>query len=378
MTDKRMDKVIRFLDAARTRRAALATLLGSLPDLFSIVGPEPANAGKGKRARRKRRKERRAGNGECGNGSKQANRCTRDNQCCTGICQGKRCRCLSVGDACITHASCCPRTKGQSCQEGTCQPCDVCRSGCAFTSIQAAIDAAAPGDTIHICAGVFGERLTITTDVTLAGVGDGGNGTTLDGRRGGTTVTIAGAEVAFARLRITGGASSGVSGGIGLQDGSLTLTDCTVSGNTALEGAGIGSSASSLLLIASRVTGNRASGSGGGISKQGGALRLENSAVTRNEAALDGGGINHINGASTFIASTISDNEAGSRGGGILFSGGAMSVFQGTRIEGNRAGIEGGGISRFFGSISIIDSTVTGNSPDNCAGEPAIDNCTNS
>ena len=45
-------------------------------------------------------------------------------------------------------------------------------SGCPFTSVQDARDAANPGDTIRIRAGVFG-RITIHKDIALIGAGAG-------------------------------------------------------------------------------------------------------------------------------------------------------------------------------------------------------------
>jgi hypothetical protein len=326
MKNSRFDGMMRSLHTARSRREALAALLGGLSGLFLTAGPDVTSA-KRKKARRngRRRKNRRPANGPCDNGDKE----------------GKDCRCRKLGDACTTDASCCPRTKGMSCREGTCQPCDVCLSGCDFDSVQVAIDGSAPGDTIHICAGVFEERLIIAKDLTLIGVGDGANGTTLDGSRGGSTVTVIDGTVTLERLRITGGDSAASGGGIFKQKGSLTLTSCTVSGNAA-------------------------DGNGGGIATQSGTLTLNDSTVTGNEAQ-SGGGIHHGGGATTLNTSSVSGNEAVDRGGGIFAAGGAMTLHD-CRVEENTAGIEGGGIFREVGAFSPNDSTVTGNSPDNCVG----------
>lgn len=328
MKSTQFDGVTRFLNTAGSRREAVTALVGGLSGLFLFGGPDVtlAKRKKGRRNRR-RRKDRQSNNGPCGNGDKE----------------GKDCRCKKQGGACADDASCCPRTKGLSCQDGTCQRCDVCLSGCEFSSVQAAIDDSAAGETIHVCAGVFAERLVINTNVTLIGGGDGANGTTLDGRRGGSTLTVSNATVTLERMRLTGGGGVNAGGGIFIeQAGSLTLTDCTVSGNSALS-------------------------EGGGIAKRNGALTLNNSAVTDNAAGDRGGGIFHSDGATNLNASVVRGNEAGERGGGIFFVQGAMTLND-SRVEDNRAEIEGGGIFREGGAMSLFDSIVTGNDPDDCVG----------
>src|SRR3954469_539890 len=47
----------------------------------------------------------------------------------------------------------------------------VCASGGDYTTIQAAVSAAAPGDTVSVSAGSYNEDVTIATPLTLSGAG---------------------------------------------------------------------------------------------------------------------------------------------------------------------------------------------------------------
>src|SRR6266581_3394324 len=72
-------------------------------------------------------------------------------------------------------------------------------------------------------------------------------------------------------------------------EGGLTLTNSTVSGNSATEGGGI-YNVGTLSLTNSTVSGNSAA-SGGGISSRSGTLSLTNSTISGNSAVIEGGGM---------------------------------------------------------------------------------------
>ncbi len=163
------------------------------------------------------------------------------------------------------------------------------------------------------------------------------------------------AQNATAELRgVTVSRGTAEFGGGIFNEGTLTLTNSTVSGNSGgWFGGGI-SNEGTLTLTDSTVSDN----SGGGIHSSG-TLVLTNSTVSGN-TANEGGGIDaYIGGWSTLIRSTVSGNSAES-GGGIV-SRGTVALIDST-VSGNSADYHGGGIYvTNFGSPTLTNSTVSGN-----------------
>lgn len=233
---------------------------------------------------------------------------------------------------------------------GICQRCDICARGCAFASVQAAIDVANPGATLFLCAGTYQEALFITDkNVGLIGAGgqDGPISTTLQGAGDRSVVRTEASTVRLENLRISGGGETN-GNGIQINGGALELIGCTVSGNTGPE--------------------NRL---GGGIfNNSGSTLTLRNSVVSENEATY-GGGIYNA-GTLSLIASEIRGNEAGLGGGigGGIYSSAALTVDTTSRVTGNTASTKGGGIYNAPPGTATLSSSasVSGNMPNNCAG----------
>jgi hypothetical protein len=254
--------------------------------------------------------------------------------------------------------------------------CDVCRRGCAFRGVQAAIDAARPGDTIRLCPGTYREHVAVTKNLTLLGAG--ADRTFLDG--GGTASATAvltigsGVTVEVRALTVRGGnVGSGVGGGID-NEGALTLEVVNVTANKAEEAAGIYNYlGASLRLIDCRVSGNEAT-HGGGLSVEGGTVTLDRSHLTGNETGGQGGGLYIGNGEVTLNESDVTGNEAGGQGGGLYIYSGTLTLNR-TRVTGNTAA-SGGGIYKAGGAVTIAPQSVTGNTPSNCGGQ-AVANCVN-
>jgi pectin methylesterase-like acyl-CoA thioesterase len=108
----------------------------------------------------------------------------------------------------------------------------VCADGCGFSSVQAAVDAAAEGDTVSIGGGTYTEAVSITKSISLAGAGRAA--TVLDGQHTLRPLTIsAGVVVAITDLTITRGMTTARGGGIA-NAGTLTLDRVEVSDSRAM------------------------------------------------------------------------------------------------------------------------------------------------
>ena len=170
--------------------------------------------------------------------------------------------------------------------------------------------------------------------------------------------------------------SSPHGGGIDNQ-GTLTLTNSTVADNTVStqnqisspNGGGILNSGT-LTLINSTVSHNTApSGSGGGILNNGGTLTLTNSTVSGNTVSGgfgSGGGIFNDGGTLTLTNSTVSGNTVSGQdsGGGGIFNGGTLTLINSTVADNTASGQDnsGGGIVISNGSkADITFCTIYGN-----------------
>jgi predicted outer membrane repeat protein len=292
-------------------------------------------------------------------------------------------------------------------------------------SLQAAIDAAAPGDTLVVKGTCFGASL-ITKDLMLQGVSNKQFGVaTLDGGgNSGGVLSVSALNhvtVAIDGLTITHGGSDGIfadgymgstvtlthttvsnNNGSGIDgfQATVTLTDSTVSGNAGYGitgdrvsfgllrsnvrdngGLGIGCGNCFVSVADSTVSGNALGGIGSalngdvsisgstvsgnhgpGISLDETSVFLTNSSVSGNTTSGAGGGIYAFEGGGVLTNSTVTGNTAGQNGGGIYMAPGSFTLNNSTVSE-NTAGANGGGIylTAVNSDLTLSDSTVSGN-----------------
>ena len=211
-------------------------------------------------------------------------------------------------------------------------------------------------------------EIVMDTDVTL----DGGGKLTVDG--GGTHrvfyvgsgVTAELRQMTVSRGNGEGSRPSRNGGGI-MTEGVLTVTDSTISDNTAAElGGGIfASKGASATITNSTVSGNVSTFGGGGLVVDRGSVTLTNSVVSGNESSSwRGGGIQNF-GVLVITDSTISGNTSFLHGGGISNESAEADLeltLTGSTVSGNMAGDDGGGISILSTGVFVLtNSTISGN-----------------
>jgi hypothetical protein len=217
---------------------------------------------------------------------------------------------------------------------------------------------------------IIGE-LPVDTSVTINGPGadllaiDGNTISRVFQVGPGETVTISNLTVRNGRDGVSGG-------GILTGDGATTtITNCTVSGNTAggMQGQGGGIFNGGTLTINNSTVGGNTVGSNGGISGDGGGifnggmLTIVNSTISGNAAVSkmgSGGGIDNA-GTLTIVNSTVSGNAAG-KGAGIDNAGTDTTVTITNSTFSGNAALAYGGACFNNGILQIANSTLSGNS----------------
>ena len=196
-------------------------------------------------------------------------------------------------------------------------------AGAPYCNLQAAINAAADGDTILISSGTYTGEFTIAKSLAIQGMGD----VQLVGYFGRVLSVTPAGTLALSNVTVTRGSLDGNGGGI-LNAGTLTLIDSTVISNSC---------------------GTMSSSCGGGIHNSG-RLMLDRCTISHNSVAplfdAQGGGI-YCTGSSILIISNSAVCYNIANGG--------------TSDHGHAGHAAGGGGIWSQGDVCLVNSTIAGN-----------------
>jgi hypothetical protein len=216
-------------------------------------------------------------------------------------------------------------------------------------TIQEAINAAAPGDTVLVAPGTYVENLTFLGKAIIVASEDGPAVTVIDGNWAGPVVAFTSGEPRGAVLRgftVQRGATSFSGGGVLIQNSSPTVADNWIVGNGACSGAGVYSSFGSPLIQGNLIARNFLYGCTGGF----------------------GLGV-YIGGdsAAELIGNSITDNNGPAHGGGVTLFAAGRAVLRSNVIARNVTSgfspcTQGGGIWMVnFSQATIVNNLVVGN-----------------
>ncbi len=162
---------------------------------------------------------------------------------------------------------------------------------------------------------------------------------------GGAIRALSNAAVTIRRCILTGNVAAGGGGAIYGYSGSLTIDNCTLSGNFAASGGAISMGSGAFTLENSTVSGNRANGSfgyafGAGIDAGGTMTQflISNSTISGNTSNASAGGIRaNFTGPMTIRNSTVTTNYAYGSSGGVFLATTVTSSLSSSIIAGNKA-----------------------------------------
>ena len=265
-----------------------------------------------------------------------------------------------------------------------------------YATIQSAINASAPFDTVQVAAGTYAGPIDFMgKNIVVRGASAAT--TILSGTSGqsSSVVRMMNAEPATARLEnftITGGLtgspvpgnkSARAGGGVFMYQSAATISSCIIQNNGASFGAGI------YLLYCSGVVENCTIRNNSGDAYGGGGLLFDcstivrNCEITGNSTVTAGGGLHIVqipnsNFAPQIVNCSIMVNSTTDRGGGIAWQGGLATLqIIDSNIAANAAPLAGGGIYIYptggVNRTNLVSTDVCSNSYPNISGDYTLD-----
>ena len=220
-------------------------------------------------------------------------------------------------------------------------------------------DNSAAGNTLTLT------NVTMNNNTTSSAPGNGG-GLHITGP-GNSTITD---------CTVTNNSAAAEGGGLWNGAGEMTVSGCSVNGNTTVGdgadqgGAGIFNAGGTLIVMGGTINDNMTSGtstSGGGILNDLGILTVTNTMISGNSSIRAGGGIEDNSAAGntlTLTNVTLNENNTASspgNGGGLHITGPGDSMINGCTVSENTASAEGAGLWNGAGTMTVSGSQINDN-----------------
>ncbi|MHC4611400.1 MAG: right-handed parallel beta-helix repeat-containing protein, partial [Planctomycetota bacterium] len=261
-----------------------------------------------------------------------------------------------------------------------------------FSTIQAALHAAAPGDKIEVAPGTYNEVIQFQKKaVTLRSAG-GPAVTTIDGTGFNESVVRSisgeGPDTVLQGFTITGGIAT-FGGGMRNAGSSPTVIDCIFTANSASErGGGMHNLMANPTVVDSEFFDNFATEMGGGMYNEISSPTVSGCIFRENSANKGAGMRNYIDADPTITDSVFIHNSASEDGGGMGNRKNSKPTVTRCKFIGNTAGMSGGGIHNYVGnaietgvpmvssSLFVGNSASEGGAMRNGDVSPVVTNCT--
>jgi parallel beta-helix repeat protein len=202
--------------------------------------------------------------------------------------------------------------------------------GTAKATVQAGVNAAAPGEEIWVAEGIYTETVTLPAGVALYG-GFAGTETERGQRNWTTHVTVLDANYAGTAVTVNGSQDTPT-----VVDGFTIRNASSASGSGGQPdnvGAGIVCASGNVVISDNNISGNSGYSVGGGIDCQAGDVTITGNNISGNSSGL-GGGVHCANATVTLSANAIRDNVGDYDGSGVYCDSGVVTL-EGNTITGN-------------------------------------------
>jgi len=241
---------------------------------------------------------------------------------------------------------------------------------CAYTSVQAAVNAAGAGDLIKIVTGAYTETIDLAgKQLTIVGgynptctTPTSGRSQIKNGAAGSVVDVTLGSRTTLRNLEISNGSSFGA--GLDLLGSShIILDNSLVHDNNGATGGGAYIGGGSVISITNNTAiFKNTANAGGGVIVYGRLAGLQaRSDIYQNSSTTDGGGLYIIGGTVTLNGTIVFANTAVRNGGGVYSADGNLTM-QGTARVGlanfTQTAVDGGGIYASGSSIQMIGAAI--------------------